>query len=118
MTLLNLPFQENNVFERKHFIFAYVTKCSIFVCALSDPPSRQCPETFFGAPNGPKRIFLLRPKGVFKRPHRTRPDEDSPCTFFESSSLQTHFWSKNTKTLDPTQKKKRSLETQGIERNR
>ena len=29
----------------------------------------------------PKRV-LLRPKGVFKRPHRTRPDEDSLCTFY------------------------------------
>ena len=38
MTLLNLPFQEKDFCERKHDFFAYVTKCSFFVCALSDPP--------------------------------------------------------------------------------
>ena len=38
ITLLNLPFQEKEVFEKKALFFACVTKCSFFVCALSDPP--------------------------------------------------------------------------------
>ena len=38
MTLLNSPFQEKEVFEKKALFVACVTKWSFFVCALSDPP--------------------------------------------------------------------------------
>ena len=111
MTLFNLPFQEKEVFERKHF-FWHISRNVPFLFVPCQILLRQCPETFF---RRPKRVFL-RPKGIFKRPCRTRPDEDSLCTFFESSSLKTRFSSKNAKILDPKQKrrKKRSLETQGI----
>ena len=77
MTLLNLPFQEKEVFERKHS-FLHMSRNVPFLFVPCQILLRQCPETFF---RRPKRVFL-RPKGVFKRPCRTRPDEDSLCTFF------------------------------------
>ena len=77
MTLLNLPLQEKEVFERKHF-FLHMSRHVPFLFVPCQILLRQFPETFF---RRPKRVFL-RPKGVFKRPHRTRPDEDSLCTFF------------------------------------
>ena len=70
MTLLNLPFQEKEVFERKHS-FLHMSRNVPFLFVPCQILLRQCPETFF-----------RRPKGVFKRPCRTRPDEDSLCTFF------------------------------------
>ena len=79
MTLLNLPFQEKDVFERKHS-FLHMSRNVPFLFVPCQILLRQCPETLF---RRPKRVFL-RPKGVFKRPCRTRPDEDSLCTFFLS----------------------------------
>ena len=80
MTLLNLPFQEKEVFERKHsFLHMSRNVTFLFVPFRSSLDSvLRLSETFF---RRPKRVFL-RPKGVFKRPCRTRPDEDSLCTFF------------------------------------
>ena len=59
MTLLNLPFQEKTVFERKHS-FLHMSRNVPLLFVPCQILLRQCPETFF---RRPKRI-LLHPNDV------------------------------------------------------
>ena len=47
MTLLNVPFQETDVFERKHS-FLHMSRNVPFLFVPCQILLRQCPETFFG----------------------------------------------------------------------
>ena len=107
MTLLNVPFQEKEVFERQHS-FLHMSRNFPFLFVPCQILLRQCPETGF---RRPKRVFL-RPKDAFKRPHRMKIHS---VPFLESSSLKTRFSIKHAQILDPKQKHRKTyLETQGI----
>ena len=60
------PFQAKEASERKHS-FLHMSRNVPFLLAPCQILLRQCPEICFRRP----KHVLLRPKGIFKRPHRT-----------------------------------------------
>ena len=112
MTLLNLPFQEKDVFERKHSFLHICHEMFLFCLCPVRSSLDSVLRPFFGVQNA---SFCVQKASLSVRAGRVRMKIHS-APFFESSSLKTRFSSKNAKILDQKQKrrKKRSLETQGI----
>ena len=92
MTLVNLPFQEKEVFERKHSFLHMSRNVPFCVC-----PGRSSLDSvlrpFFGVQNA---SFCVQKASLSVRAGRVRMKIHS-APFFESSSLKTRFSSKNAK---------------------
>ena len=115
MTLLNLPFQEKDVFERKHSFLHICHEMFLFCLCPVRSSLDSVLRPFFGVQNA---SFCVQKASLSVRAGRVRMKIHS-APFFESSSLKTRVSSKNAKILDQKQKriKKRSLETQGTDIN-
>ena len=113
MILLNLPFQEKDVIERKHS-FLHMSQNVPFLFVPCQILLRQCPETFFGVQN---MSFCVQKASLSVRTGRVRMKIHS-VPFFESSSLKTRFRAKTQTRIRPPNiflknaEKTRSLETQ------